>query len=385
MGWRATFHQVLRSHYPMASDGYPELSSAAVLSWPIGSKVFIKRGRKRISPCINGILVGESSTTMKSSVIDFAHQVLLNAVVKNFPDVDFSIRNPAGTESFEKQLSRKAKDGDQFFWFHSEIGTLFATMGKDFGSGIADDLCLLFDNDSLDKLYSQQDKDIHIPPLYISSLWGCTPSVAIDYLKPVHADQGYLQRPAVVFGVPRRPTISLPTVTPQMDSDFAQLCSDYSVAMPNLITGKCEHILHPDAKNLLDLWEKDLDDRIDKGQLDGAAAKRGIILALKLAVINEYDGLSFCPNPNTIEMPEMDAAIKEAEVYINGAQELRSIISDQPDCSKVKYFVRKVGEVDEMEILKSCHVEPKRLEEIRVYLKRMKLIRYNSSTWKWVK
>ena len=381
---------MLRAHYPMASEGYPELGSLTTLSYLIGPRSFIRRGRKKVYPNIMGFLIGESSTTMKSSVIDYNIEILKGL----YPGKDNAdrakttrIRNPAGTESLEASLSRKSENDlsiNEFWWYQSEQGTLMATMKKEFGAGIADDLTLLFDMDEIHKDYKDAKKDVDIPPMYVAALWGATPSVCINHLIPIHAEQGYLQRPAVVFGVPKRPTIPLPTVTPSMTSDFEAMAGRYKLAAAGIShVSEVEHVLDSDAKDLLDAWESDLDARIDAGSLDGASAKRGLNIALKVVQVNEYANLNVIYSTNTIDMTAMDAAIKESEVYITGGQELRSIISDKPDFTKAKLLVRKLGQVDEVDIMKSCHIEDARLVEIGKSLKKMKLVSINKGVWKW--
>lgn len=380
MGWRADCAKSCRGFYPQAADGFIELGSAVTLGFCVGWNAFIRRGSKCLYPNLAGFLIGVSSITMKSSVIDFYREIINHAAKDN------AIRNPAGTESFERSLSRLREKVDTGHWYHPEFGTVFATMSKEFGHGIADDLTLLLDGDSIDKEYTDKKKDVHVEPMRVSMLIGATPAVCMDYLEPIHASQGFLQRPAVVFGVPN-PSIPLPTSTQAMRTDYECLKAEYLNAFLLFSQTKpqTEHTLHPDAKTLLDLFEIDLEDRVTRGELDGASAKRGIVTVLKIAMINEYDDYQMIlPSPNVIEFDGMDAAIEETKRYIDGAQELRGILSDRPDFAKAKYFIRKCGKTTEKKIMRSCHIEADRMRIIKMSLRKMGFVDCVNDTYEWV-
>lgn len=352
------------------------------LGFAIGWNGFIRRGSKCLYPNLAGFLIGVSSTTMKSSVIDFYRDIINHAAKEH------AVRNPAGTESFERSLSRLREKVDTAHWYHPEFGTVFATMSKEFGHGIADDLTLLLDGDPIDKEYTDKKKDIHVEPMRVSMLIGATPAVCMDYLEPIHASQGFLQRPAVAFGVPN-PSIPLPTATPAMITDYECLKDAYHNAFLLFSQAKpgVEHTLHPDAKTLLDAFEMDLEDRVIRGELDGASAKRGLVTVLKIAMINEYDGqynIKIPSSPNVIEMAGMDAAIQEGKRYIDGAQELRDILSDRADFARAKYFIRTSGVTTEKQIMRSQHIEDDRMKIIKRSLCKMGFVKCENDTYEWV-
>jgi len=386
--WRKRNEEAIRAYYPMVADGFAELGSAATLSFAIGPNPYIRRGRKKVKLNLMGLLVGESSTTGKSSVIDTELEVIRRAT-STLVNADGSapmwrLDNPAGTESFEAQLQAKCGTAPSYYWFKPEQGLLFVTMDREYGSGIADDLTLLFDGDPIDRVYGKKEKSIHIGSMHVVSLWGATQAVCIEHLKPIHAQQGFLQRLAVAYGLPKHPIPPMPEVTQAMDDEFEEMVNEYAQAFSTLINQPpIEFKLDGDARGLLSAWEADLEDRVAKGSLDGAGAKRGVLIALKLAGINKYDALRI-PSTTVITVEEMAAAIREAEVYISGAQMLRDLLSDKPDFARVRYQLQKCRKATVPELLRACHVECDRLDQIRRTLLEMNLIRSNSNTLEWI-
>ena len=377
MGWRSDSIASCKAHYPQASEGFSKLASATTLSFAVGWKGCIQRGRRFIYPNLCGVLLGESSITMKSSVINFYKDILKHAAG------DFKLQSPAGTESFEKALAAHRAKFDQGWWYNPEIGGLFATMGQPYGQGIGDDLTLLWDLEEIHRNYSDSKKSIHIEPIFASALWGVTPAVVMDYLKPIHATQGFLQRPAVIFGRPS-PFVPMPSVTANMTTDYEIMRDAFHNGFLLIANSSPVKLtLHPDAQTLLDLWEADLNDRVRSGKLNGAGAKRGIEIALKLAIINKFDRLR-PPKTPIVTMNEMDKAIKEADTYIVGANELRGLLADEPDFAKVRNYVRTRGTTDECSVMNSCNVEDKRMKEIVNSLTKRKLIDRVGFVYTWI-
>lgn len=375
MGWRASSIASCRAHYPQASQGFPELSSAVALGFAIGWQAFIRRGRKCIYPNLVGILLGESSITMKSSVINFYREILVHS------SKDFGLNNPASTEAFENSLS---STNDTIWWLNPELGVLLSTMTKDYGRGIADTLTLLIDSEEIHRQYASKKPSIHVDPKLLFGLWGVTPAVIMDYLEPVHAEQGFLQRPAVVYGIPG-PFVQMPKVTPQMTMDFECVRDDFHnfflLVRNSSIT---EITLHQDAETLLGHWEQDLDTRVRTGLLGAAGAKRAVEIALRLCIINKFDDLHTPPANPEVSLAEMDVAIKEAETYMNGANALRDLLSDEKGFAKVKDFIRTRGPADESRIMNSCNISAKQWSDIEKSLLKRKLVQKRNGVYQWL-
>ena len=374
MGWRASSIASCRAHYPQASQGFPELASAVTLGFAIGQQAFIRRGRRCLHPNLIGILLGESSTTMKTTVINFYKDIL------KYSASNFQLNNPASTEALENDLVSK---DDTIWWFNPELGILLSNMAKDHGRGIADALTLLIDSEEIHRTYASK-KSVHVDPKCLFGLWGVTPAVIMEYLEPIHAEQGFLQRPAVVYGIPE-PFVRMPEVIPQMTMDFECVRDDFHNFFLLIRNSSITEItLHPDADALMGHWEQDLDTWVRTGLLGAAGAKRAVEIALRLCIINKFDSLHVPPASTEVSLSEMDAAIKEAEPYMEGANALRDFLADEKGFAKVKHFIRMKGPADEATIMNACNIGWRQWDDIEKSLLKRKLVQKRKGVYQWV-
>lgn len=161
------------------SDGYNEYKICAGL-WALSAltrgKAVLRLRQEVIQPNLNIILIGESTKTRKSTIINKTRNIYESATDKKLYNEDYSIEGYLETLSIDSNMNH----------VRDEVGGLFAKFKKKYNDGIFDLECALYDGQNFKKTLAggknKTPKTFEVENPYVTKFYATTPDNFARYL-----------------------------------------------------------------------------------------------------------------------------------------------------------------------------------------------------------
>jgi len=319
------------------NDGYQEykiISSFWILSALVHNKILLKLKQGTVRPNLWLCLLGKSTTSRKSTVVNACRGVYEVATDDILYNDDYSIEGYLETLSLNPVLHN----------VRDEVAGLMAKFHKKYNEGIFELECMVYDCQNIKKALSggkaKSPKTFIVTSPYVTKLYATTPDNFSRYMTVDDFTCGYGYR--FLFSHPKYNRDKMP-LEMEEEEDITAWAS--VLASIKKIHRHFSEIVDtsfkvdPDAMKYYNSVLKELEDRADRSNNDflGAAIGRNQGHILKLALLLEIGG---DPNSHTVSYESMVLACNMVTQYF--LPEILDVIDRLQDDVKF-YQVEKVS------------------------------------------
>jgi len=220
-----------------APDNYHDFMALAVVGIILGNRCFLPYGDTRIYPNVWLILLGDSSSSRKTTAINIGKRLISEACPEKIYPNEFS------QEKIQSLLETKPCG----CFFFSEFITLMGLLSRDYLAGTKGFLADLFDSPFTYRRETEK-KSIIIQNPAISIISATTQSWFTEKMKESDVMGGFIPRFLMVSPNPKTKNISIP---PEADREkrgrLVKMLQDFEG-----MSGGC--YLHNDARAYFDSW-----------------------------------------------------------------------------------------------------------------------------------
>jgi len=353
------------------SDAYFMKSAAYfVLSSIVGRKAFIRKSYATIYPNLWVLLIGPSSISHKSTILDQATDLIYNS----HPSVIMA--NMSTPEGLIQELSEQPDNHGVMV--KDEFGGILANMNREYMNNMKDLLMELYDSArKIKRRLRSETIEIHTP--YVTWLTATTPARFLTAFKYDDIYTGFLNRFVICNYKPDR-------VTKYTEPNMYQLGMEKTDLLLQLMDLKnkletvnyVEYILADDAN---ELYKKYQQERIDKAMYDHelAVISRYFFNILKLSILNAIASDTTLTN-KTITLENIQDAIKTMDTLTESALELINLLQLNPTVTRIYNIIKQSGIILHSDLLKQSRLLNNELNNIintLISLKVVKIIRCN--------